>query len=183
VSFNERVEGRLNLAVDKMLGMLDLITQEEYSSKDNCMILYGKQDLQLVDKKFNLHGVWMINAPVHGENTSLAMAFLLLGHGKLIIGYPENKIVLVEDYSIDGRKKYDYAKYTSMDIVNSENTRKLDNIKTKSGADKKLESFRGPYDAKIKSVSVLGTEEIVISYRKWFFSDEKKLRKIPVAKR
>jgi hypothetical protein len=133
-------------------GPLELFSDVELTATKSCALLLDQQTLLEVNKKFDIHGLWMISAPIEGEE-NVSMEFLLLGQGKLIVGYPKQATVKVKDYDL-WTGKYTYEPIMSMDIINKGNSRGLVNIKTLNIPDGKWLPFKGPFDAYIHSLEV-----------------------------
>jgi len=149
----DKVKPKLDQAVQDKISILQLFTLKEYADDGNCLLLYDQDTLKRISEQYDLHGLWMTNAPIIGDNKKyLPMKFLLIGHGKLIIGYPDNKEVQVKDYNYVS-DNFDYSRYTSMDIVHNGSDIALKNIKTRKRPNSKPADFIGPLNTAINSIS------------------------------
>ena len=150
----DKVKPKLDQAVQDKMSILQLFTLKEYAEDDHCLLLYNQDTLKRISDNYKLHGVWMTNAPIKDSHDKyLPMKFLLIGHGKLIIGYPDNEEVEVKDYKV-GSENYNYTKYTSMDIVHDGSDIALKNIKTRKRPNSNPGEFIGPLNTAINSISL-----------------------------
>jgi len=159
----DKVKPKLEQAQQNRMSIMQLFTLKEYADDDNCILLYDQDTLRRISNNYNLHGVWMTKAPITDSNNKyLLMKFLLIGHGKLIIGYPENREVKVKDYSVEykfiGSAKFDYKKYISMDIVHDGKDISLKNIRTLESPTHPQDDFTGPFKTTIDSLSLESTK-------------------------
>ena len=181
----DKTKDKLTKAAELKLSVLELFTHKEYIDKNGCMLVYDHDTLAKINEKFDMHGVWMIKAPYtdeSGRHQFLEMQFLLVGLGKMIIGYPGNQTVTVNDYEVSGSNRYDYTRYTEMDIINNDGKRGFKNITTRELPKNKGSGFfQGPINANILSMKLSGTEieikcKIGISFHKY-------VRNIPISLR
>ncbi|MGR8936051.1 MAG: hypothetical protein ACU837_16985 [Gammaproteobacteria bacterium] len=135
-------------------GPLEFFTDREFASQGACILLLDRKALAEVDRRYDIHGLWMISAPLEGQQNA-DMAFFLLGQGKLIVGYPRQDTVHVRDYDL-WTGQYTYQPLIVMDVVNNGSHRKLANIKTLARPDSEWLPFQGPFDAEILSLEVEG---------------------------
>ena len=161
-------------------GPLELFSDVEFA-RGSCVLLLDQKTLLEVDDKFDIHGLWMIRAPIEGqERENVVMEFLVLGQGKLIVGYPRQATVKVKDYDLY-TGKYTYEPFMSMDIIHDRGGRGLFNIKSLDTPNGEFQSFRGPLDARIYSLQVDGAY-VRVRYA-WGTDREDRIPKIPITLR
>lgn len=157
----------LERAIELEWGILDLITERSLSGESGCAFFMDRQTLSRIDRQFDIHGLWMINAPM-SDNQVLAMDFILFGQGRLIIGYPESAEVAVEDYParllLRRSNLYEYEPYLVANIVETDGRRGIVNINTLSSPDADLDDFSGPFNVSIQSIFLLPGSRIRIAY-------------------
>lgn len=112
-------------------GPLDVFTDAQFAAGGPCVLFLDESALAAVDRQFDLHGLWMVRAPVVGEgDTPLSMRYMLIGDGRLVVGYPRKATVRVADYAIfTGR--YDYRPYMALDIVSNAQQRMLAGLRSR----------------------------------------------------
>jgi hypothetical protein len=177
----------LTRAIELRWSALDFFTVSEFAAKSPCLIMLDKKSLAAINRAFDLHGLWMTSASsLSSKDDDTVMEFILLGDGRLIIGYGKEAWVRVPDYKIQAR----YTHYTSMSIAHRENLRALTEIKTLSSPRGDFASFqaRAPVlfgfemPIQIKSLGLSG-ESIVIGYRAMGGEREERRPKIPISQR
>lgn len=174
----KNIEAALDKAIKLNWAALEFFTEPNFTTGKPCLVFMNEEMLQAVNKKYNLHTLWMINAPYEGK--TLRMKYLLMGRGKMIIGYHEPKEILVEDYGIF-TGLYDYERYTSMDIINSAGKRGVFNIRTRKTALEKTTPFIGPAGSEILSLEIApdNNNEILIKCREtWIVPAEQRVDRI-----
>jgi hypothetical protein len=174
-------------AIKLRWGALEFFTMREFADASNCLVMLDRRSLAEVNDAFDLHGLWMTRSTVSSkDNQDLAMDFVLLGHGKLIVGYPKEAWVRVPDYNIEAR----YTPYTSMRIEHREGLQALSQIKTLSRPDGDFESFEARaltflgvgVPIGIRSLKIDGNS-VLVGYRA-LWGDREELRpRIPIAER
>ncbi len=177
------VEPVIGKAISLHWGALEFFTDPSFANVDGCMLLFDRALLQHIDGEFNLHGLWMINpgAEAHG----LHMQYLLLGNGKMIIGYNGRLQLKVPDYNIK-TGRYNYEPFTAMKIVNHQGRRGLDDIHVRTSPASAPTPFIGPLNSEIRTMELRrrdGETQIVVSYKKWFLSDKEIIASIPIERR
>ncbi|MDH5178814.1 MAG: hypothetical protein OEZ39_17485 [Gammaproteobacteria bacterium] len=178
------IEAALDKAISLNWAALEFFTEPNFAGNNACMVFMTEAMLQAVDKKYNLHTLWMINAPYdvddEGKGKIMPMKFLLMGRGKLIVGYKTNRVISVKDYPVfTGR--YDYTEYTSMDIINKPNQTGVFNIKSWKSAAAGSTPFYGPANAEILSMEIAldNREEILIKCREtWVVPAEQRVDRL-----
>ncbi len=159
-------------AVDAQWDSLSLFTDAPFANTQDCALLVEDTVLAALAGHYNLHSLWMTTA--HSEDSPqqpLRMQFLLLGMGRLIIGYDGSGTVKVKDYEIRSGL-YDYAPYTTMSIVNRPDRRGLFAIETRSGPESGVQPFIGPVNSRIASMELFGDNRILVRYRLLFSGEE-----------
>jgi hypothetical protein len=183
----EHIAPVLTRAIQLRWAALDFFTMSEFAGNSPCLIMIDKESLAAVDRAFDLHGLWMTSTALSSnDDEHLTMDFILLGHGKLIIGYGKEVWVRVPDYKIQAR----YTRYTSMRIAHSENLRGLMEIRSLSRPDGEFESFqaRAPVllgfevPIQIKSLAIDG-DGILVGYRALGGEREEHRSRIPISQR
>ena len=67
---------------------LDFFTMSEFAAKSPCLIMLDKKSLVAISRAFDLHGLWMTSASsLSSKDDDTVMEFILVGDGRLIIGY------------------------------------------------------------------------------------------------
>lgn len=147
-------------------GPLDVFTDAQFAAGGPCVLFLDESALAAVDRQFDLHGLWMVRAPVVGEgDTPLSMRYMLIGDGRLVVGYPRQATVRVADYAIfTGR--YDYQPYMALDIVSNAQQRMLAGLRTLGDPSGIFGAFVGPLGAQIQALELAG-DEVVVRYRAW----------------
>ena len=114
------------------------------------------------------------------------MEFLLLGHGKLIVGYPKDAWVKLPEYAIQAH----YKSYTSMRVEQQKTQRGLFAMRTLSKPDAEFDSFleaRAPFigiawPIQIHSLA-MGVGGPVVGYRLFGVEKQEQRRKLPITER
>ncbi len=162
----------LSFAISKAIVLkwsaLEFFTDRHFTRGNPCILFLNKKLLQDISKEYDLHALWMVNPPLQGsDRQELMMEYLLLGDGKLIVGYSEGATIKVNDYRIPtrwfGSDKFEYEPYTSMDIINDGNKRGLFKIRVRKGPEKKPSCFIGPLNSKVSSLEVKD-DKILVHY-------------------
>lgn len=180
----EALSSILSKAIQLNWSALELFTDRRFTRGNPCIIFLDSRMLQQVDAKYDLHPLWMINPPIgSNDKQKLAMEYLLLGDGKLIVGYPRGATVKVRDYDI-ATGRYAYQPYTSMDIIHDRNARGLFHIHVRERPTEEPSPFMGPLLSKISAMEVVGGD-ILVHYTGIFSSKlkERFLARILIEKR
>lgn len=165
------------------VGPLELFADRQFAAGGPCVLFFDEAALAAIDREFDIHGLWMVRAPLAGEpDTYLAMRYMLLGQGRLIVGYPRKATVKVADYAVF-TGQYDYQPYMAMDIVSTPQRRALAGLRTLAEPSGDFQPFIGPLGAAIRELGLAG-EAIVVRYRVWGVADrEMNVRRVPVSRR
>jgi hypothetical protein len=151
----------LDRAITKQWSVLDLIADQTLLQSSPCAFFLDQATLQQVDAHYDLHSLWMLNAPV-GSDQVLAMSYLMFGDGKLVLGYPRTATVMVQDYKFF-TGNYDYPPYLTADIMHNNAARGLLNIRVRQQPLEKAGNFIGPFNSKIEAV-LLYNDNVEVSY-------------------
>lgn len=183
----EHIDAALKKAIKLNYGALEFFTEPNFAASHACMVFMDMAMLQAVDKKYNLHTLWMINAPLEVDDEEeekkanhLRMKYLLMGRGKLIIGYEEPKEIFVKDYVVF-TGLYDYELHTSMNIVNSNEKRGVFEIRVYKSVQGKATPFIGPGGSEILSLEIApdNKDEILIKCTDtWIIPAEQRVDRI-----
>lgn len=154
----------LQRVVEQRMGPLELLSDGQFATDGPCVLFLDEAALAEVDREFDLHGLWMVRAPIVGEGeTHLAMHYMLLGRGRLVVGYPRRATVRVRDYALfTGR--YDYAPYMAMDVVSTPARRAMVGLRTLATPSADFQPFTGPLGAAIGELELVGGK-IIVRYR------------------
>lgn len=173
----------LRRAAAQGLGPLELFSDPQFAAGGSCILLLDEAALAAIDRDYDLHGLWMVRAPLAGEpDAHLAMRYMLLGQGRIIVGYPRKATVKVADYAVF-TGQYDYQPYMAMDIVNTPERRALVRLRTLDGPSGSFQPFVGPLGAAIRELELAG-DAIVVRYRAWGIGDrEMNVRRVPISPR
>ena len=170
----------LDQAISLNLGILHVMTSPLLAQETGCRFFIGKDALQQVDALYNLHGLWMINAPF-GDNRTLTMNYLIFGDGKLALGYPQAEVIQVRDYDFYGGK-FAYTPFLTARIVNQGDSRGITEIAVRSSPQDRDKHFRGPGRSTIRHLFV-DQKHIHVHYSFFGFSAEKSVDYLPIEKR
>jgi hypothetical protein len=155
----------LSAALQSGLGSLDLFTQRELADPSAPALLLDRSTLGQIDAKFDLRGVWLISANTSSpDHRAVPMDYLIVGQGKLIIGYPLEVAVVVFE---DGKPlEYRYEPFIEADIRNTGIQQGLFNVKALNKPDPAADflPFMGPMGAELASFQVTG-RSVQVQYR------------------
>lgn len=162
-------------------GVLEVFTQKEFANPDGCILFLDQQTLAEIHKKYNLHGVWQIEATLaDATNRTMNMRYMIVGQGRLIIGYPQAATVEISDGdAVTG--KYNYPPYLSARIENSPQAQGLFEIRTLKEPGAEFEPFVGPYGVEIRALQLDG-RDILVKYT-WGIDQKRRARNVPIALR
>ena len=168
-------------------GSLQFFTQSPFAEKSACLVMLDRRSLAEIDRVFELHSLLKPKATVStGENEELRMEFLLIGHGKLIVGYPKDAWVTLPEYAIQAH----YKSYTSMRVDEQKTQRGLFEMRTLSKPDAEFDSFleaRAPFigitwPIQIHSLA-MGADGPLVGYRLFGIEKQEQRRKLPITAR
>lgn len=154
------IDSLLARAIQGGLGTLELFSQKELADPSAPALLLEGSTLRRIDAKYDLSGAWMISARTQApDHRPMNMDYMIVGQGKLIIGYPyESSVEVIEE----GRPmEYRYEPYIEADIVNSGSRHGLFEIKTLNDPAADFLTFQGPMGATIKSFQLEGNAVLV----------------------
>jgi hypothetical protein len=162
VTFKD-IDPVLERAARQGLGTLDLFTQKELADPLSIALLLDAPTLQRINEKYDLSSVWMISAcSLDMANRPLAMTHMIVGQGKLIIGYPfESSVEVME---AGESLHYRYEPFIEARIVNSQGQQGLFDVKTLNSPSGEFAPFEGPMGASINSFEIKDNA-IVVNYR------------------
>jgi len=143
-------------------GTLDLFTQKELADKTAVALLLDERTLRQIDEKYDLNGAWLISArTLLTDHRPISMDYLIVGQGKLIIGYPyESAVEVIEE----GKPlDYRYEPFIEASIVNDQARRGLFDLKALNSPTGEFLSFEGPMGASVKSFQ-LEDRSILVNY-------------------
>lgn len=164
VTFKD-IDPVLTSAIQSGLGSLDLFTQKELAEPSTPALLLDQATLRQIDAKFDLSSVWLISARTSSpDHRPMPMDYLIVGQGKLIIGYPQEALVVVPE---DGKPlEYRYEPFIEADIRNAGTQRGLFSVRALNNPDLSTAflPFKGPMGAEIESFQVAGNS-VRVQYR------------------
>jgi hypothetical protein len=174
----EDIDPVLERASRSGLGTLDLFTQKELADPAAPALLLDGPTLRRIAEKYDLGSMWMISArTLLPDRRPMAMSYMIVGQGKLIIGYPYESRVEVLDEGTP--REYLYEPYTEANIVNGPGRQGLFDIKVLKSPFGEFRSFEGPMGASITAFRVDGSR-IVVDYTLGF-DQEARTGRTPIA--
>lgn len=184
VSF-EAVKELLDQAVKDSVDSLTLFTLPLLQNPKGVAIVFDKELLEQVNKRFDFHGLFNISAASVEDNSVVEMTFLIVGQGKFIVGYSRNAKIKHPDYDF-ATGKYDYRELFVMDAgQDSAGNSGLFNIKGRSSPNGQPQWMKGPLNVDIHSTILTsgpnGRKQILIQYD-LFGIQQKMIDPIPVEK-
>ncbi len=161
--------------------VLEMFTQPEFTDPAGCALFLDERTLADINRKFNLHGLWQIAAPLaEGRERTLHMSYLIVGQGRLVIGYPRSAVVEINDgEAVTG--KYNYEPYISARIESSQHSRGLFDIRALPSPAAPFEPFVGPYGVQITALQMEGSD-ILVRYT-WGIGQTRRTRNVPITQR
>ena len=152
----ESIQRILANAVREKIGPLELFSDKEFAAESGCILLFDKSTLQSIDRVFDLHPLWRIRASLKRREGHMEMDYMLLGGGKLILGYPGSAEVSVPDYKIRvygiESDVYEYEPLIAAEIVNTRESRGLVRLRTIKEPDGGYQPFTGPFGSQVHSM-------------------------------
>jgi hypothetical protein len=156
----------------------EVFTDDLFLRGGNVSFLLEPQGLSQVAREFDFHTVFPVTTKLRDGGTA-TMRFLLVGQGKVVIGYDKAGTYTHPDreYSVWGFNGYDLSPYIRMDVTSdAHGHRTITNLGVAGGPEQQLRSFEGPGNFTIRQLSLMGPR-LVIPGRPW------KIRPLPVAER
>ena len=86
----EEVANLLDQAVDESIDSLTLFTLPQLQDHKSFAIVFDGELLEQVQKNYNFHAIFNISAASLEDGSVVKMKFLVIGQGKLIVGYNRN---------------------------------------------------------------------------------------------
>jgi hypothetical protein len=162
------VEDLLDQAVKESIDSLTLFTLPLLQNQKSFAIVFNEELLELVQKNYNFHALFNISAPSLDGGSAVKMKFLVIGQGKLIVGYDRNAKIKHPDYNF-ATGKYDYRELFIMDAKkDSKENPGLFNIKALSNPNGRPQWMKGPLNVDIQSMTMTsdpsGRSQILIQY-------------------
>jgi len=173
----EEVEDLLDQAVNESMDSLTLFTLPPLQNQKNFAIVFNEELLEQVRRNFDFHALFNISVPSLEDSSVVKMKFLVIGQGKLIVGYNSNAKIKHPDYNF-ATGRYDYRELFTMDArKDSMGNLGLFNIKGLSHPNGKPQWMKGPLNVDIQSLIISsdpkGRKKILIQYD--FFGVKQKL--------
>jgi hypothetical protein len=152
----------LRRAVEGKMGVLDLFSLKDLADPSAHALLLDAETLKSIEGKYNLSSIFMINPKsVLPHRPSMTMQYMLVGQGRLIVGYPFSSPVEIVD---DGKTmEYRYEPLITAKIVHSGAKRGLFQVETLNSPSDGFQPFQGPMGASIKSYAIHG-DKILVTY-------------------
>ena len=152
----------LHRAVEGKMGILELFSLKDLADPSGHALLLDAETLKSIERKYNLNSIFMITPKSALPHRPLmSMQYMLVGQGRLIIGYPFSSPVEIVD---DGKTmEYRYEPLITAKIVHSGAARGLFQVETLTSPLEGFQPFQGPMGASIKSYAVKG-DQILVTY-------------------
>lgn len=173
----EEIEDLLDQAVNESIDSLTLFTLPLLQNQKNFAIVFNEELLEQVQRNFDFHALFNISVPSLEDGSLVKMKFLVIGQGKLIVGYNSNAKIKHPDYDF-ATGRYDYRELFTMDArKDSKGNLGLFNIKGLSHPNGRPQLMKGPLNVDIQSLIISsdpkGRKKILIQYD--FFGVKQKL--------
>jgi hypothetical protein len=167
----EEVDDLLDQAVNESIDSLTLFTFPRSQNQDSFAIGFNQDLLEQVQRNYNFHALFNISAQSIEDGSLVKMRFLVIGQGKLIVGYNSNAKIKHQDYDF-ATGKYDYRELFTMDAgQDADGNACLFNIKGLSNPNGHPQWMQGPLNVDIQSLTIgsdqKGREKILIQYDLW----------------
>jgi hypothetical protein len=147
------IEELLDSAVEKSIDALMLFTFPFLQRKDSRALVLDKEMLLRLNRRYNLHALFLISANCADDDSKVRMKFLVTGQGKFIVGYERKTIIRHPEYTI-ATGKYEYRELFVMEPKTGDKGNwGLFDIRGLSGLTGKFEPMKGPLNADIRSLS------------------------------
>lgn len=144
----------LDSAVSNRIDVLTLFTLRSVQKKNGKTVVIDKDQLALINRKYNLHGLFLISSTSADGSNIVNMVFLILGQGRLIASYDKKKDVLHPEYNF-ATGRYEYQELFTMEAsTNDDGSCGLYNIKGLSDPSESFQWMKGPLNSKIRSLSI-----------------------------
>jgi hypothetical protein len=164
----EEVENLLDQAVAESVDSLTLFTLPVLQNQKSFAIVFKEELLDQIQENYNFHALFNISARSIEDDSIVKMKFLVIGQGKLIVGYNSNAKIKHPDYDF-ATGKYDYKELFKMDASkDSKGNCGLFNIKGLSDPNGKSKWMKGPLNVDIQSMVITtnpkGRKQALIQY-------------------
>ena len=181
----EEVDDLLDRAVNESIDSLTLFTLPRLQNQKSFAIVFSEDLLEQVQQNYNFHALFNISAQSIEDGSIVKMKFLVIGQGKLIVGYNRNAKIKHQDYNF-ATGKYDYRELFTMDAgKDSKGNPCLSNIKGLSNTNGPPQWMKGPLNVDIQSLTIgsdqKGRDKILIQYD-LFGAKHKLIDPIPIEK-
>ena len=156
------IDPLLARATQSSLGRLDLFTQKALADPSAPALSLDGPTLRQIDVKYHLSGAWVISArTLRPDHRAMTMDYMIVGQGKLIVGYPYESSVEVID---EGKPlEYRYEPFIEARIINDGARQGLFDIKALNNPAAAFLAFQGPLGAAVKSFQVEG-DTVLVNY-------------------
>lgn len=160
------IDPLLDRASRSALGTLELFTQKDLADPSARSLFLDGATLRQIDAKYSLNGIWMISArTLQPDHRPMRMDYMIVGQGRLIIGYPYESPVEIMD---EGKSlEYRYEPFLEANIVNNGARSGLFGIRALNNPAGEFLPFRGPMGAIVQSLQVEG-DAVVVNYHLGF---------------
>lgn len=164
----EEVEGLLDQAVDESIDSLTLFSLPVLQNQKSFAIVFNEELLSQIQENYNFHALFNISARSLEDDSIVKMKYLVIGQGKLIVGYNSNAKIKHPDYDF-ATGKYDYKELFIMDASkDSKGNCGLFNIRGLSNPNGKPQWMKGPLNVDIQSMVITtnpkGRKQALIQY-------------------
>ena len=164
----EKVDALLDKAVADSIDSLTLFTLPILQNQKSFAIVFNERILEQIKKNYDFHALFNLSAVSIEDDAIVRMKFLVIGQGKLIVGYNRNAKIRHSDYDfVTG--KYDYKELFTMDSrKDSEGNPGLFNIKGISNPNENPQWMKGPINVDIQTMVLItspnGRKQALIHY-------------------
>lgn len=155
----EEVKDLLDQAVNESIDSLTLFTHPSLQNQKSFAIVFNEELLEQVQKNYNFHALFNISSLPLDDGSIVKMKFLIIGQGKLIVGYNRNAEIKHPDYDF-ATGKYDYRELFIMDAgKDSQGNPSLYNIKGISNPNGRPKWMKGPLNVHIQSLTITSNHD------------------------
>ncbi len=175
----------LDTAQKESIDVLTLFTLPAIQKNKGKAIALDEKTLLDLNIRYDLHGLFLIATDSANDDSKVKMNFLIVGQGKLIIGYNRNTTIAHPEYDV-ATGIYEYQRLFLMDAKTDEQGNcGLFNIRGLSSPSEPFRQMKGPLNSKIQSLSIpldlRKEKKLLVRYR--FLADsEKVVDCIPIEK-
>jgi len=177
----QEIKVLLDKAVFESIDVLTLFTHPGLQQKK--VLVIEKDILRYIDRHYDLHALFMLSCSSISNGGIVQMDFLIVGQGKLIVGYNKNAQIKHPDYAfVTG--VYGYQKIFIMSAGTDEQGNPgLFGIQGVSGINEEFKPMSGPLNSAIQSLSIIcdssGDKRILVQYQ-LFGRGRKVVKRIPI---